>query len=81
MELKQCPFCGGKLIDHPDPEAQIRETHYVIDHTKDCFIRKQYMRFGIYDLVNKKDLSEQRKIDHFSQNQGDVFLWNQRFEK
>ncbi len=34
--LKNCPFCDGKVEEHPNP--QYRENYLVCYHNKDCYL-------------------------------------------
>lgn len=34
-KIKSCPFCGGKVTEHPNPNYP---NYYIVTHSLDCYL-------------------------------------------
>ncbi len=64
-ELLGCPFCGGKVSDHPMKDYQ--NYYYVCYHTEDCFfnVGKPPLNFTLIPRNYMVDRWQHRAIPRF----------------
>lgn len=58
-DLKPCPFCGGKVEDHPNKaELWYNEQYFVVYHKKDCYLCEDKPPFN-FTLLPKNFMLKQ----------------------
>ena len=71
MKNKACPFCGGLVEEHPNPEW--RETYKIVRHNNPCYLcDKEYpLNFTLLPIIG----------NDFAFGSVRLKLWNKRFNK